>query len=135
MLDKETKLRLRLKRQSCTWSILLYTRKFQDTVTKKYRKMQLHFASLMTFIPRNEIVCQIVKQCIGNPSQVSVSRGWILLALTLGCFAPSEKVWLVTLVQFFYPIKPRLLSHILVEIFLARKMPCVILSRRKYGAQ
>ncbi|CAB4007972.1 myosin-VIIa isoform X1 [Paramuricea clavata] len=49
---------------------------------------------------RNEIVCQIVKQCIGNPSEVSVSRGWILLALTLGCFAPSEKL-VRCLVSFF----------------------------------
>ncbi|XP_028401703.1 unconventional myosin-VIIa-like [Dendronephthya gigantea] len=49
---------------------------------------------------RNEIICQIVKQCIGNPSEVSVSRGWILLALTLGCFAPSEKL-VRCLVSFF----------------------------------
>ena len=61
---------------------------------------------------RDEILVMIVNQTWLNPNDINQERGWVLLSLCLGCFAPSEKLY------------PYLLCHVTAHAYEKYKGYC-----------
>ncbi|XP_025078690.1 myosin-VIIa-like isoform X2 [Pomacea canaliculata] len=113
---------------SCFLSILKY---MGDHPSRKGRVAneftdQIFEASLRNEILRDEIYCQLMKQLTDNRNVVSEERGWQLMWLATGCFAPSTNL-LRELNQFL-----RTRSHPITADCISRLQKTLRNGTRKY---
>ncbi|XP_053403414.1 myosin-VIIa-like isoform X2 [Mercenaria mercenaria] len=78
----------------CFLAILKY---MGDHPSKRYQVAnkltdQIFEAAIKTEMLRDEIYCQVIKQLTDNMNSVSTEKGWELMWLVTGCFAPSTKL-------------------------------------------
>ncbi|CAF3514389.1 unnamed protein product [Rotaria sp. Silwood1] len=77
---------------SCFMNILKYMGDYQTGLRRRATNEltdAIFDPALKHEILKDEIYCQIVKQLTDNGNQASESRGWELMWLASGCFAPS----------------------------------------------